>query len=35
VFSEICDGQMLELTRNQRAENDVDFADFFANLTIV
>ncbi len=24
LFSEICDGQMLELTRNYRAENDVD-----------
>ncbi len=24
VFSEICGGQMLELTRNYRTENDVD-----------
>ncbi len=35
VFSEICDGQMLELTRNYRAENDVDFAEFIADLRII
>ena len=26
---------MLELTRNYRAENDVDFAEFIADLRIV
>jgi hypothetical protein len=35
VFAEICDGQMLELTRNYRAENDVDFAEFIADLRII
>ncbi len=35
VFSEICDCQMLELTRNYRAENDVDFAEFIADLRII
>jgi len=35
LFSEICDGQMLELTRNYRAENDVDFAEFIADLRII
>ncbi len=25
IFAEICDSQMLELMRNYRAENDVDF----------
>ena len=35
VFSEICDGQMLELTRNYRAENDVDFKEFITDLRIV
>ena len=35
VFSEICDGQILELTRNYRAENDVDFAEFIADLRII
>ncbi len=35
VFAEICDGPMLELTRNYRAENDVDFAEFIADLKIV
>ncbi len=35
VFSEICDGQMLELKRNYRAENDVDFAEFIADLRII
>ncbi len=34
VFYEICDGQMLVLTRNYRAENDVDFAEFIADLKI-
>ncbi len=34
VFAEICDGRMLELTRNYRAENDVDFAEFIADLRI-
>jgi hypothetical protein len=28
VFAEICDGQILELTCNWRAENDVDFKEF-------
>ena len=32
VFAEICDGQMLELKRNYRAENDLDFAEFIADL---
>ena len=32
LFAEICDGQMLELTRNYRAENDADFAVFIADL---
>ncbi len=27
LFAEICDGEILELTRNYRAENDVDFAE--------
>ena len=35
LFSEICDGQMLELTRNYRAENDVDFAELVADLRII
>ena len=35
VFSEICNGQMLELTRNYRAENDVDFAEFTADSRII
>jgi hypothetical protein len=35
VFSEICDGQMLELTRKYRAVNDVDFAEFIADLRII
>ena len=35
VFAEICDGQMLELTRNWRAENDVDFKEFITDLRIV
>jgi hypothetical protein len=35
IFSEICDGQMLELTRNYRAENDVDFAEFIADLRVI
>ena len=35
VFSEICDGQMLELTRNYRAENDVDFKEFITDLRII
>ena len=35
MFAEICDGQMLELTRNYRAENDVDFAEFIADLRII
>ncbi len=35
VFSEICDGQMLESTRNYRAENDVNFAEFIADLKII
>jgi hypothetical protein len=35
VFAEICDGQMIELTRNYRAENDVDFAEFIADLRII
>jgi hypothetical protein len=35
VFSETCDGQMLELTRNNRAENDVDFKIFITDLRIV
>ena len=35
LFAEICDGQMLELTRNYRAENDVDFAEFITDLRII
>lgn len=35
VFAEICDGQILELTRNWRAENDVDFKEFITDLRIV
>ena len=35
MFSEICDGQMLELTQNYRAENDVDFKEFITDLKIV
>jgi hypothetical protein len=35
VFAEICSSQMLELTRNYRAENDVDFAEFIADLRII
>jgi hypothetical protein len=35
VFSEICEGQMLELTRNYRAANDVDFAEFIADLSVI
>ena len=35
VFAEICDGQMLELIRNYRAENDVDFAEFITDLRII
>ncbi len=34
IFSEICDGHMLELTRNYRAENDVDFKEFITDLRI-
>jgi hypothetical protein len=36
-FSEIlvCDDQILELSRNYRAENDVDFAEFIADLRII
>ena len=35
VFAELCDGQMLELTKNWRAENDPEFADFISDLRIV
>ncbi len=35
LFSEIRDSQMLELTRNYRSENDVDFAEFIADLRII
>jgi hypothetical protein len=35
VFSEICDDQMLELTRNYRAENNVDFKEFITDSRIV
>ena len=28
----LCDGQMQELTRNYRAENEVDFKEFIADL---
>jgi hypothetical protein len=35
VFCEICDCEMLGLTRNNRAENDADFAEFIADLRIL
>ena len=35
VFAELVDCQMLELTRNWRAENDPKFADFISDLRIV
>jgi hypothetical protein len=35
VFAEICSSQMLELTLNYRAENDLDFAEFFAYFRII
>ncbi len=35
VFAEICNGQMIESTRNYRAENDVDFKEFITDLRIV
>jgi hypothetical protein len=35
AFAEICSSQMLELTGNYRAENDVDFAEFIADLRII
>ena len=35
VFSEICDGQMLELTCNYKAENDVNFAEIIADVRVI
>ncbi len=35
VFAGICDGQMIESTRNYNAENDVDFKEFITDLRIV
>ena len=34
IFAELCDGQMLELTRNYRAENDPVFKEFSDDLLI-
>ena len=35
VFADICDGQMLELTTNWRAQNDPEFGEFIQDLRIV
>ncbi len=35
VFDEICRIQMLEFTRNYRAENDVDFAEVIVDIRII
>ncbi len=35
VFADICDGQMLELTINYRAQNDPEFAEFIKDLRVV
>ncbi len=35
VFADICDGQMLELTTNWRAQNDPEFAEFINDLRMV
>jgi hypothetical protein len=32
VFADICDGQMLELTTNWSAQNDLEFAEFIKDL---
>ena len=34
IFSELADGQMLELTRNFRAENDPEFKEFIDDLDL-
>jgi hypothetical protein len=34
IFSEIADGQMLELTKNWRAENDPEFKEFIDDLEL-
>jgi len=35
VFADICDGQILELTINYRAQNDPEFAEFIKDLRTV
>ncbi len=35
VFADTCDGQILELTTNYRAQNDPKFAEFIKDLRIV
>ena len=35
VFSDICDGQILELTTNWRAQNDPVFGEFIHDLRLV
>jgi hypothetical protein len=35
VFAEIFDGQIIESTRNDGAENDVDFKEFATHFRIV
>ena len=35
VFADICDGQILELTTNWRAQNDPEFGEFIQDLRIV
>jgi hypothetical protein len=35
VYSELCSSQIVELTRNFRAENDVDFAEFITDLRTI
>jgi hypothetical protein len=32
VFAKMCDSQMIELARNFRAENDVDFKEFITDV---
>ena len=35
VFSAICDGKMLYLTRNYRAENEIAFEQFVTDLRVI
>ena len=34
VFADICDGQILELTYNWRAQNDPEFGEFIQDLRV-